>query len=116
MKHLITIISLVLLSSLSVFAQSEETWGINNHFNFGYTTQTGNFGPNGFEVGADFRLRRYLAIIGEGSFLFNSDRVNDVRTNLSPTGFTDVSISTNAQNYQGGPRFFFPKVFRKARV
>jgi len=115
MKKLITIVALILLFSFPAWAQQPE-YGTENNFAFGYTTQTGNFGPNGFEVGLDYRLREYLAVVGEGSFMFSKDRVNDVRTNLSTTGFTDISVSTDAQNFQGGPRFFFPRAFRQPKL
>jgi hypothetical protein len=115
MKKLITIITLILLSALPARAQQDE-YGTENHFFFGYTTQTGNFGPNGFEVGLDYRLKEFLAIAGEGSFLFTGDTVNNVRTTLSPTGFTNMRVSTNAQNFQGGPRFFFPRAFRQPKL
>jgi hypothetical protein len=115
MKKLITVITLILFFSLSARAQPDE-YGTDNHFTFGYTTQTGNFGPNGFEVGLDYRLRDFLALVGEGSFLFTGDTVNNVRTTLSPTGFTDMRVSTNAQNFQGGARFFFPRAFRQPKL
>jgi hypothetical protein len=115
MKKLITAITLILFFSLPVRAQQPE-YGTDHHVTFGYTTQTGNFGPNGFEGGFEYRLRDFLAIVGEGSFMWTRDRVNDVRTTLSSNGFTDVTISTNAQNWQGGPRFFFPKAFRKPKL
>jgi opacity protein-like surface antigen len=115
MKKLITIITLILLCSIPGRAQQPE-YGTENHFTFGYTTQTGNFGPNGFEVGLDYRLREYLAIAGEGSFMFAKDRINDVRTNLSPIGTTNMRISTDAQNFQAGPRFFFPRAFRQPKL
>jgi hypothetical protein len=114
MKKLIVIITLILLFSLPV--QAQDAYGNADHFYFGYTTQTGNFGPNGFEVGLDWRLREYLAITGEASFLFMSDRISDVRTTLTPTGLTSIVASTNAQNFQGGPRFFFPRAFRQAKL
>jgi opacity protein-like surface antigen len=116
MKKLITIITLILLFSLPVWAQQPDEYGTENHFTFGYTTQSSTFGPNGFEVGLDYRLREFLAIVGEGSFVFQKDRVNDVQTDLSPTGFTDIAVSTNGQNFQGGPRFFFPRAFRKPKL
>jgi opacity protein-like surface antigen len=116
MKKLITIITLILLFSLPVWAQQPDEYGRENHFTFGYTTQTSTFGPNGFEVGLDYRLREFLAIVGEGSFVFQKDRVNDVATDLSPVGFTDIAVSTNAQNFQGGPRFFFPRALRNPKV
>jgi opacity protein-like surface antigen len=103
------------LFSFPAWAQQPE-YGTENHFTFGYTTQTSTFGPNGFEVGLDYRLREFLAIAGEGSFVFQKDRVNDVRTNISPTGFTAIAVSTNAQNFQGGPRFFFPRAFRQPKL
>jgi opacity protein-like surface antigen len=114
MKKLIVIITLILLYSLPVRAQDE--YGTGDHFYFGYTTQTGNFGPNGFEVGLDWRLREFLALTGEASFLFMSDRINDVRTTLTPTGRTNIVASTNAQNIQVGPRFFFPRAFRQPKL
>jgi opacity protein-like surface antigen len=116
MKKLIMIVTLILLFSLPTRAQQPDTYGTENHFTFGYTTQTGDFGPNGFEVGLDYRLREFLAIAGEGSFMWTKDRVNDVRTNLSPSGFTNITVSTNAQNIQGGPRFFFPRAFRQPKL
>jgi opacity protein-like surface antigen len=116
MKKLITIITLILLFSFPAWAQQPDEYGTENHFTFGYTTQTGDFGPNGFEVGLDYRLREFLAIVGEGSFLFTGDRVNDVRTSLSPSGFTNIRVSTNAQNFQAGPRFFFPRAFRQPKL
>ncbi len=116
MKKLITIISLMLLTALPAWAQQQPEYGTENHLSFGYTTQTGNFGPNGFEVGLDYRLREFLAIAGEGSFLFTGDTVNNVRTNLSPTGFVNMRVSTNAQNFQAGPRFFFPRALRQPKL
>lgn len=115
MKKLIIIITLILLTALPARAQQDE-YGAENHFIFGYTTQTGNFGPNGFEVALDYRLKEFLAIAGESSFLFTGDTVNNVRTTLSPTGFTNMRVSTNAQNFQGGPRFFFPRAFRQPKL
>jgi hypothetical protein len=116
MKKQVTIIFLVLLSSLTARAQQPDTYGTGHHFYFGYTTQTGNFGPNGLEGGVDYRIRSFLAIAGEASFVFNKDRIDEVRTTLSPTGFTDVRIATDAQNFQGGPRFFFPRAFRQPKL
>lgn len=117
MKKLMTIFTLILWFSLPARAQSQtDEYGTDNHVTFGYTTQTGNFGPNGFEGGLDYRVRPYLALVGEASFLFSRDRVNDVRTNLATTGFTDISVSTNAQNFQAGPRFFFPRAFRQPKL
>jgi opacity protein-like surface antigen len=115
MKKLMVIITMILLFSLPVRAQQDE-YGTGDHFYFGYTTQTGNFGPNGFEVGLDWRLRKFLAITGEASFLFMSDRISDVRTTLTPSGLTSIVASTNAQNFQGGPRFFFPRAFRQTKL
>jgi hypothetical protein len=116
MKKLITIITLILLCSIPARAQQPDEYGTDNHFTFGYTTQTGNFGPNGFEVGLDYRLREFLAIAGEGSFMFAKDRINDVQTSLSPIGTTNMRISTDAQNIQAGPRFFFPRAFRQPKL
>jgi outer membrane protein with beta-barrel domain len=116
MKKLITIIILILWFSFPARAQQPDEYGTQHHVTFGYTTQTSDFGPNGFEVGFEYRIRDFLAAVGEGSFVWQKTRVNDVRTTLSPTGFTDVNVNNNAQNYQFGPRFFFPKAFRKPKV
>ncbi len=116
MKYLMTIITLILLLSISARAQATDTYGNENHFFFGYTTQTGNFGPNGFEVGLDYRLRSFLAIAAEGSFMFSSERINDVETNLTPNRRTDVRLSASNYNIQAGPRFFFPKAFRQPKM
>lgn len=116
MKKLITVVTLILLFSLPARAQQPTEYGTENHFTFGYTTQTGDFNPNGFEVGLDYRLREYLALVGEGSFLWKRTRVNNVQTNLVPTGATDLNVSNNAQNFQFGPRFFFPRAFRQPHL
>ncbi|MBO0719520.1 MAG: porin family protein [Blastocatellia bacterium] len=116
MKKLITVVALILLFSLPARAQQQTDYGMANHFTFGYTTQTGDFGPNGFEVGLDYRLREYLAIAGEGSFLWKKNRVNNVQTNLATNGVTDISVSNNAQNFLFGPRFFFTRAFRQPHL
>ena len=117
MKKLITIITLILWFSFPARAQQQpDEYGTQHHVTFGYTTQTSDFGPNGFEAAFEYRIRDFLAAVAEGSFVWQKTRVNDVRTNLSPTGFTDISVSTNAQNYQGGPRFYFPRAFRQPKI
>ncbi|MBO0797267.1 MAG: porin family protein [Blastocatellia bacterium] len=117
MKKLITVVTLILLFSLPARAQQQTEYGTANHVTFGYTTQTGDFGPNGFEAGLDYRLTKYLALVGEGSFLWKKNRVNNVRTNLIPGGgVTDIRVSNNAQNFLFGPRVFFPRAFREPKV
>jgi Outer membrane protein beta-barrel domain len=115
MKKLIMVITLILFFSVPIQAQQPE-YGPDHHVTLGYTTQTGNFGPNGFEGGIEYRLRDFVAAVGEGSFLFSKDRINDVRTNLSPSGSTNMRISTDAQNFLFGPRFFFPRAIRQPKL
>jgi opacity protein-like surface antigen len=112
MKRTIMTAVATLLCSVAIHAQE---WGEKNHVYFGYTTQTGNFSPNGLEGGLDWRLKRNFALVVEGSFLGAKERNNDADTDLPIIGVTNIRIDADAWNIQGGGRFFFNKAFRSPK-
>lgn len=108
MRHAIIVVvwTALLSSATSAFGQSLELSG-------GWAHATGNFGTDGFGVGAAYWLTPHVAIAANYDGLWDTSNV----TVFALTGAGQVSIKSHLQNILAGPRIFIaPQRVKKYKV
>jgi hypothetical protein len=93
-SHIVVLIALFFLSfQRDAFAQFElET---------GYSHLSGNFGLDGFHAGVGYHFNRYITLVGETEFVWDTSQIGVF--DLTPT-LAGIRLKSNEQNYLGGGR------------
>jgi hypothetical protein len=93
-SHIVVLIALFFLSfQRDAFAQFElET---------GYSHLSGNFGLDGFHAGVGYQFNRYVTLVGESEFVWDTSQIGVF--DLTPT-LAGIRLKSNEQNYLGGAR------------
>jgi hypothetical protein len=67
----------------------------------GYSHLSGNFGLDGFHAGIGYHFNRYVTLVGQSEFVWDTSQIGVF--DLTPT-LAGIRLKSNEQNYLGGAR------------